>query len=72
MYRFCAASRVKREEREGEKEREREREREGEGEKHERERVKKRDTERDRGDCGFLHTFYDFLATAQVTPVTRN
>jgi len=47
-------------------------ERERENEKNTRERMKKRDTERNRGDCDFLHTFYDFLATAQVTPVTRN
>jgi hypothetical protein len=49
-----------------------EREREKEKNTRERERVKKKGRERDTGDCGFLPMFYDFLAFAQVTPVTRN
>jgi len=49
-----------------------ERERERKRKTPERERVTKKERERDTGDCGFLPMFYDFLALAQVTPVTRN
>ena len=58
--------------RDRDKERDRKRERERKRKTPERERVEKKGRERDTGDCGFLPMFYDFLAFAQVTPVTRN
>ena len=58
--------------RDRDKERDRKRETERKRKTPERERVKKKERERDTGDCGFLPMFYDFLAFAQVTPVTRN
>jgi len=58
--------------RDRDKERDRKRERERKRKAPEREREKKKGRERDRGDCGYMPMFYDFLAFAQVTPVTRN
>jgi len=58
--------------RQRQRERQEKRERERKRKTPERERVEKKGRERDTGDCGFLPMFYDFLAFAQVTPVTRN
>ena len=69
---YIARSLLRPRDRDKERDRKREREREKEKNTRERERVKKKGRERDTGDCGFLPMFYDFLAFAQVTPVTRN